>query len=173
MQKLRSVKTLVICALFTALSIIFGKFLNIPVGETIRFSFENTPLFLSGILFGPIISGMVAFVSDILGSILRGYAINPVITLGAVFTSVTGAFLFKLFKNLPVFLRLFLSVSIAHILGSVIIKTIGLSLYTGTSFMVLLPMRAINYSIMIIIDTLVLFFLLKNRSFKKILELNL
>ena len=173
MQKLRSVKTLVICALFTALSIIFGKFLNIPVGETIRFSFENTPLFLSGILFGPIISGIVAFVSDILGSILRGYAINPVITLGAVFTSVTGAFLFKLFKNLPVFLRLFLSVSIAHILGSVIIKTIGLSLYTGTSFMVLLPMRAINYSIMIIIDTLVLFFLLKNRSFKKILELNL
>lgn len=173
MQKLRSVKTLVICALFTALSIIFGKFLNIPVGETIRFSFENTPLFLSGILFGPIISGIVAFVSDILGSILRGYAINPVITLGAVFTSVTGAFLFKLFKNLPVFLRLFLSVGIAHILGSVIIKTIGLSLYTGTSFMVLLPMRAINYSIMIIIDTLVLFFLLKNRSFKKILELNL
>lgn len=173
MQKLRSVKTLVICALFTALSIIFGKFLNIPVGETIRFSFENTPLFLSGILFGPIISGIVAFVSDILGSILRGYAINPVITLGAVFTSVTGAFLFKLFKNLPLFLRLFLSVGIAHILGSVIIKTIGLSLYTGTSFMVLLPMRAINYSIMIIIDTLVLFFLLKNRSFKKILELNL
>lgn len=173
MQKLRSVKTLVICALFTALSIIFGKFLNIPVGETIRFSFENTPIFLSGILFGPIISGIVAFVSDILGSILRGYAINPVITLGAVFTSVTGAFLFKLFKNLPVFLRLFLSVGIAHILGSVIIKTIGLSLYTGTSFMVLLPMRAINYSIMIIIDTLVLFFLLKNRSFKKILELNL
>lgn len=173
MQKLRSVKTLVICALFTALSIIFGKFLNIPVGETIRFSFENTPLFLSGILFGPLISGIVAFTSDILGSILRGYAINPVITLGAVFTSVSGAFLFKIFKNLPIFLRLFLSVSIAHILGSVIIKTIGLSLYTGTSFMVLLPMRAINYLIMIIIDTLVLFFLLKNRSFKKILELNL
>lgn len=173
MQKLRSIKTLVICALLSALSIIFGKFLNIPIGETIRFSFENTPLFLSGIMFGPLISGIVAFVSDILGSILRGYAINPVITLGAVFTSVTGAFLFKLFKNLPVFLRLFLSVGIAHILGSVVIKTAGLSIYTGTDLLVLLPMRAINYLIMIIIDTLVLFFLLKNRSFKKILELNL
>lgn len=173
MQNLRSVKTLVICAFFTALSIIFGKFLNIPVGETIRFSFENTPLFLSGIMFGPFISGIVAFTSDILGSILRGYAINPVITLGAVFTSVTGAFLFKLFKNLPVFLRLILTVGVAHILGSVIIKTAGLSIYTGTDFLVLLPMRAINYLIMIIIDTLVLFFLLKNRSLKKILELNL
>ena len=99
MQKLRSVKTLVICAFFTALSIIFGKFLNIPIGETVRFSFENTPLFLSGIMFGPVISGIVAFVSDILGSILRGYAINPVITLGAVFTSVLGAFLLEFLKN--------------------------------------------------------------------------
>lgn len=173
MQKLRSIKTLVICALLSALSIIFGKFLNIPIGETIRFSFENTPLFLSGILFGPLISGIVAFVSDILGSILRGYAINPVITLGAIFTAVSGAFLFRILKKLPLFLRLLSGVGISHILGSVIIKTAGLSLYTGTSFMVLLPLRAVNYSIMIIIDTLVLFFLLKNRSFKKILELNL
>ena len=173
MQKLHSVKTLVICAFFTALSIIFGKFLNIPIGETVRFSFENTPLFLSGIMFGPVISGIVAFVSDILGSILRGYAINPVITLGAVFTSVSGAFLFRIFKKLPVFLRLILSVGIAHILGSVLIKTVGLTAYSGTSFLMLLPMRLVNYSIMIIVDTLTLFFLLKNRSFKKILELNL
>jgi len=173
MQKIKSVKTLVICAFLSALSIIFGKFLNIPIGETIRFSFENTPLFLSGIMFGPIISGIVAFVSDILVSILRGYAINPIITLGAVFTSVTGAFLFKIFKKLPVFIRLILSVSIAHIVGSVIIKTCGLSIYAGTSFISLLPMRSVNYLIMIVIDTLVLFFLLKNRSFKKILELNL
>ncbi len=173
MQKIKSIKTLVICALLSALSIIFGKFLNIPVGETIRFSFENTPLFLSGIMFGPFISGIVAFVSDILGSILRGYAINPVITLGAVFASVSGAFLFKVLKKLPLFLRLLLSVGTAHILGSIIIKTVGLMLYTGTDFFVLLPVRCINYSIMIVIDTFTLFFLLKNRSFKKILELNL
>ena len=102
MQKLRSIKTLVICALLLALSIIFGKFLNIPIGETIRFSFENTPLFLSGILFGPLISGIVAFVSDILGSILRGYAINPVITLGAIFSAVSGAFLFTCRYPAPV-----------------------------------------------------------------------
>ena len=173
MQKIKSIKTLVICAFFVALSIIFGKFLNIPIGETIRFSFENTPLFLAGIMFGPIVSGIVAFVSDILGSILRGYAINPVITLGAIFVSVTGAFLFKILRKLPLFLRLYLSVIIAHILGSILIKTVGLSFYTGTSFMILLPMRCINYAIMIVIDTFTLFFLLKNRSLKKILELNL
>ena len=173
MQKLRSIKTLVVCALLSALSIIFGKFLNIPIGETLRFSFENTPLFLAGIMFGPLVSGIVAFVADILGSILRGYAINPVITVGAVFTAVSGAFLFKLLKNLPLFLRLLLSVGIAHFLGSVIIKTVGLTMYSGASYFVLLPLRSINYAIMIIIDTLVLFFLLKNRSFKKILELNL
>lgn len=173
MQKIKSIKTLVICALLSALSIIFGKFLNIPVGETIRFSFENTPLFLAGIMFGPFISGIVAFVSDILGSILRGYAINPVITLGAVFVSVSGAFLFKVLKKLPLFLRLLLCVGTAHILGSIIIKTVGLMLYTGTDFFVLLPVRCINYFIMIVIDTCALFFLLKNRSLKKILELYL
>lgn len=173
MSKSKSVKTLVICGLLTALSIIFGKFLNIPIGETLRFSFENTPLFLAGFMFGPFIADIVAFAADILGSILRGYAINPLITLGAVFMGVSSGFLFKILKNTPLFLRVLITVGFSHILGSVLIKTFGLSLMYGTPYLALLPARIINYLIMIIIDVLVLYFILKNRSFKKLLESNL
>ncbi len=166
-------KALVICALLTALSIIFGKFLNLPIGETLRFSFENTPLFLAGYMFGPLVAGTVGLIADVLGSILRGYAINPIITFGAVFMGVSSGLLFRLLKNSPVFLKTLCSVGLSHITGSVLIKTWGLSLMYGTPYLTLLPIRAINYGIMIIIDIAVLYFILKNRAFKKLMESNL
>lgn len=172
MSKTKSVKKLVICGLLTALSIIFGKFLNIPVGDTLRFSFENTPLFLAGYMFGPLAAGSVAFVADILGSILKGYTINPLITVGAVFVGVSSGFLFRFLKKSPLFLKTLITVGISHVGGSVLIKTFGISLMTGTPFFALLPLRAINYLIMIFIDVAVIYFILKNRSFKRLMESN-
>ena len=165
-----STKALVICSLLSALSIVCGKFLAIPVGDTMRFSFESTPLFLAGFMFGPVIGGIVAFVADILGSILRGYDINPLITLGAVFIGVSGGLSYKLFENMPLFFRIFFSVLLAHVIGSVLIKSLGLYLFYHTPFTVLILGRSINYLIMIFIDTVVLYFLYKSRSFKKLLE---
>lgn len=169
-MKIFSTKTLVTCSLLAALSIIFGKFLAIPVSDTLRFSFENTPLFLAGFTFGPIIGGTVALVADIVGSLLRGYAINPLITLGAVSIGVLGGLFFKALKNAPTFFRVLLPIIIAHIIGSLLIKTFGLSFMSGTPFTELFLMRTVNYLIIIPVDTLVIYFLYKNRSFNKLME---
>lgn len=169
-MKIFSTKTLVTCSLLAALSIIFGKFLAIPVSDTLRFSFENTPLFLAGFSFGPIVGGMVALVADIVGSLLRGYAINPLITLGAVSIGALGGLLFKLFKNLPLLFRVLIPIIIAHIIGSLLIKTFGLSFMSGTPFTELFLMRTVNYLIIIPVDTLVIYFLYKNKAFRKLME---
>ena len=58
------------CAgLLVALSIVLGKFLQIPnpFQDIIRISFENTPLIMSGIFFGPCVGLVTGAVADLLG----------------------------------------------------------------------------------------------------------
>ncbi len=165
-----NLKALVVCALLAALSIVFGKFLALPVGNFMRFSFENTPLFIAGYLFGPVWGALVGLVADILGSILRGYDINLIITLGAIIIGASGGISFMLLKNSPLFIKVLLSVFIANLIGSVIVKTFGLQVLYQTPYHVLFLWRCLNYVIMTAIDTLVLYFLFKNKSFRNITE---
>ncbi len=79
-----STKVMVISALLAALSIVLGKFLNIPIGDSIRISFENLPVIMSSIFFGPVVGAITGAAADIVGCILKGYSINPFITFGAV-----------------------------------------------------------------------------------------
>lgn len=170
MEKFKKTRVLVISALMCALSIVMGKFLQIPVGDSLRFSFENTPLFLCGFCFGPVIGALTAIAADILGSILRGYSINLFITLGAVIIGFSGGLAYHILRNIKPFFRILLSVLVAYLLGAVLVKTIGLSHMYGTPYHALLLMRTVNYLIMLVIDTLVLYFIFKNRALKKLLE---
>ncbi len=169
MASYKKTRVLVASALLCAISIIMGKFLQIPVGESLRFSFENTPLFLAGFMFGPWVGALTALAADVLGSILRGYTINLYITLGAVLIGFVSGTVFLLLKKTPVILKIALAVSISYALGAVLVKTIGLSHMYGTPYHALLLMRTVNYAIMFVVDAAVLCFLYKNRTFKKLL----
>ena len=46
-------KVLTACALMVALSIVCGKLLAFNVGTILRFSFENLPILLASVAFGP------------------------------------------------------------------------------------------------------------------------
>ena len=76
-----NLKTLVICSLFVAISIVCGKYLAIRGGDILRFSFENLPIILAGIAFGPLAGAVVGVVADLLGCLLVGYAINPIYSI--------------------------------------------------------------------------------------------
>lgn len=159
-----SIKILVACALFVAMSIVLGKFLSIKIGDNIRISFENLSLLLSGILFGPLIGMFTAVVADVVGCFLYGYSINPIITFGAAcigfFAGAVSAFAFKkhLLPNVAI------SVFVAHIIGSMIIKTIGLYIYYPTQRPVLV-WRIPIYLITAAAETAIIYALLKSKAF--------
>ena len=48
----KNVETIVIMALFVALSIVFGKLLAINVTNNFRISLENTPILLAAVAYG-------------------------------------------------------------------------------------------------------------------------
>lgn len=164
-QNFNNPKVLAISALFAAISFICGKFLAFSIGDTLRFSFENLPLILIGILFGPTIGAITAIIADIVGCLLRGYAINPILTFAAAFIGFFSGIIFDLLKKRKLSTRVILSVLFCHLFGSVLIKTVGLCIWYATPFWVTLLSRLINYTVVTAAELTVLIIILKSKPF--------
>jgi ECF transporter S component (folate family) len=126
----------------------------------------NTPVgfaWLPGVLVG--------VVSDLVGCLMVGYTVNPIVTLGAGAIGLASGIAFILLKktNHQGWLNISLSVAIGHIIGSVIIKTIGLWTYYNTPFEILLLWRVLNYLIVGILDGVVVYILLKNKEINRMI----
>lgn len=157
-------------SLLVALSIVAGKYLAIRVGDLFRFSLENTPILLAGILFGPVAGVAVGVIADLIGCVLVGYTINLQVTLGG---ALIGAIAGLLYPRLPMRrgFRLILTVAAAHLIGSVLVKTWGLATYYDMPFIILMLWRALNYLVVGVLDGVVLHLLMNLSSIAKYVKL--
>lgn len=162
--KNKSILLLATASVLSALSILLGKYLAINLGETIRISFENFPILLAGFYFGPLIAATVGIIADLVGCLLVGYSINPIITLGAAAIGLVSGFCGKFFRKNKT-LNLLFCVLPSHLIGSVFIKTIGLSLYYGMPFLATLGWRSLTYFLITILEVTLLFILTGNKAF--------
>lgn len=160
---------IVILSLMSALSIVLGKYLAFNFGSVLRFSLENLPIIFSGFAFGPLAGAAVGLVADLVGCLLVGYEINPLVTLGAVVIGLSAGFcriVMARFKS-PLWLSVLVAELISHVLGSVVIKTVGLAVYYSMPFIVLMLWRLLNYLIIGVIEGALIFALLKNPAIGK------
>ena len=170
-KHLRSnLRLIAVSAFLAALSIICGKYLALSLGGVLRFSFENLPILLSGMMFGPVAGALVGAVADLVGCLMVGYTVNPLVTLGAVCVGVLGGLLFRLTKKLPLLWQTCITVILAHLVASVIIKTVGLAAYYDMPFYVLLLYRLLNYAIVGVAEWLLLYTVLKNKALRRRFE---
>lgn len=162
----------VLLAFLTAVSIVLGKYLAIRGGDIMRFSLENMPIIFAGMAFGPMAGALVGAVADIIGCIMVGYTINPAVTVGAVVIGIISGALPSLLKkaSLNELLTTALTVAAAHFVGSVIIKTAGLSAYYAMPFHILLLWRFLNYVIVGALDGVIVHILLHNKEIKLQIE---
>lgn len=159
-----TLRILTISAVLCAMSIVCGKYLAIRGGDILRFSFENLPVILSGMMFGPIVGGAVGVCADLVGCLLVGYAINPVVTIGAALIGFLAGGVYRLTRRLPYGVRVTLAVSLAHLVGSVLVKTLGLSAFYDLPLGVLFLWRLLNYAIVGTAEALLVYFILRHRS---------
>lgn len=161
-----TLKVMVATALLVAMSIVLGKYLAINVGEVLRFSFENLTIILAGVMFGPMIGLVAGVAADLIGCLLVGYAVNPLVTLGAAAIGFVSGICYCLIKKtkLPYWLKMLLPVLAAHIIGSVIIKTFGLSAFYDMPLGILMLWRALNYLIVGAVEYVLIYFVMKNKS---------
>ncbi len=126
-----TVKVITSAAMLCAMSVVIGffckSFLNFGVG-LFRITFENLPILISGIMFGPFVGGAVGAASDIISYLMSGqvYPWNPLVTLAAAVVGMVSGALAKYVIRKKGYLRLIIPSFAAHAIGSMTIKPIAL-----------------------------------------------
>ena len=166
---LRNVRILSCAAILAALSVFIGifckNFLNFGNG-LFRITFENFPIILSGIAFGPAVGACVGIVSDVLSYILstQTFAISPIVTLGAALIGFFSGFVAKYVIPRGGNLRIVASTLVAHLVGSLTVKTLGLFTYYGWAVVWRIP----TYILIASLEAALICLLYKNKAFYKI-----
>ena len=134
-----------------------------------RFNLGALPTHLAAVWFGPAGGFAVGALADMIGGTLSGYSINPLITLGAGSVGLVSGLLFRQLSQLRLGLRLQLSITAGHVVGSVIINSIALHLFYGYAWPVLAA-RIPNALILSAVNTVLVRLLLQNKSLREIVQ---
>ena len=169
---LRNIKVLTTAAILGALSVVIGifckNFLNFGNG-LFRVTFENFPIIMSGILFGPAVGAAVGIVSDMVSYFLstQSFAISPIVTLGAALVGAVSGLISNVVIKKRGVMRIIISVLAAHIIGSLIVKTFGIYAYYNMSYGMLLIYRLPTYAIIVAVESFFLCLIFKHKAFTK------
>ena len=166
-----ALKRLVLGAMLAAMSVVIGMFCKsfLNFGEGLwRVTFENLPIILAGIFLGPITGGMVGVVSDLVSYLLSPqiYPPNLIVTFGAFAVGVTAGLMAKLAVRERGTKQIALSAAVAHVIGSMIIKPIGLFQFYQWAVLVRIPL----YLVIAPLEIFLLCLLWRQKSFRKLFE---
>ncbi len=164
-----SVKRLTLAAMLVAMSVIVGifckNFMNFG-GGLFRVTFENLPIILSGIMFGPIMGAAVGIATDLISYLLSAqiYPPNLIVTLGAAVIGFTSGFVAKYMVKKNGYFRIIAAGSSAHILGSMLIKPVGLFTFYSWAVLWRIPL----YLVIAPVEIIILCLLYRNANFRKL-----
>lgn len=167
----KRINTLTFAAMLTAMSVVIGifckNFLNFG-GGLFRVTFENLPIILSGILFGPVVGAVVGVASDLVSYLLSAqvYPPNLVVTFGAAVIGFVSGIVSRVIVKKRGYSQIIVAGISAHLLGSVIIKSVGLYQFYGFAVLWRVPL----YFVITFIEVLLLCLLYKNATFRRLLD---
>lgn len=170
MSKKLTTKTLASCAVLTALAVVLARLLGITPSESVRISFESVPVFLSGLLFGPVAGVLVGFTQDFLGSALFSpFGYNPLFCVPPILYGLAGGLVRRWILQKPTIPRIAAAYYAAAALGSVLYQSWALSMiYTDSIFLAFLTARSVQFAAVAAVDTLLTWLLLKSKVFQKV-----
>ncbi len=161
-----STQSLVLAAIFVAMNIILTRIGAIMLfSGSVRFSFGNIPVILSGIVLGPAVGGMTGAVGDLLGFFINshGGGFHPGFTLSAMLTGLLPGLVVK-FSRAKKFSLFNITISnvVILVVVSLVLNTYWLSQLQGNAYLVLLPARAATSIIITILNILITYPLVKS-----------
>lgn len=162
-------KTLVLASFFVGINIVLSRMGAIMLfNNSVRLSFGNVPLILSGLLLGPAAGLMTGVVSDVLGFLINshGGAFHPGFTLSAGLTGLIPGLLMvwslRHGRSRYSLTNVIAANVLVYLLVSVLLNTLWLTHLLGTGFWVLLPARVASHGIVTVINTGLIYVLVKS-----------
>lgn len=158
-KEIKNVRSLVTLSLLVALQLILS-FFRIDILPTLRFSFSFIAIFLMGTMYGPVAAGIGAGIGDIVVYIMKptgpyffGFTFNAI--LGGI---IVGLFMYR--SKLSLW-RVIGARTCITLFVNLILNTLWLSLIGGKAFMALLIPRIVKNIVMLPIEIIVVWCLLK------------
>lgn len=146
-----NVRKIVFMALLVAMHLILTRVFVIELGAY-RISLGSVCTILAGLWMGPVAGALCGFTADLLGCFMKGYAINPIITLAAMMWGVIPALMkpilaekSKKAKTIGIAVIVF----VTSLISSLILTTIGLVVVQGYNFYAIAPGRVIQFVILV------------------------
>ena len=93
-----NVKNLVFMALLVAMQLVLTRVLVLDLGPY-RITVGTVCTVLAGLWMGPVAGGVCGLCADIVGCFLKGYAVNPFITLASILWGVLPALFRKFYLS--------------------------------------------------------------------------
>ena len=170
-KRTMTTKALAYCALLAALSVVLARLIIPMPNVTTRFSIEAVPIYLAGMLFGPMAGALVGFSSDLVGCLFSGYGYNPLFCLPPILYGVFGGLLRRWLMGKPGLPRLAVSFLPPVILGSILWQSAALSYVYNSkgsfqaSLVYFLSTRTVQFAVTLVLDVLIIYLLMKSRGF--------
>ena len=172
---LKNVRILATSALLAAISVVLARLIIPMPNETTRFSLEAVPIFIAGMLFGPIPGALVGFVADFVGCLFSGYGYNPMFCIPPILYGLSaGLFRPMLVKKVNIG-RIALAFLPAITLGSVLWQSMALALVYGDAakwpyFLTRLAARSVQFAVTGCIDTVLVWLLARRNALSPVLR---
>ena len=170
-------KTLVQAAILVAISIVLTRVGSIMILPTLRLGFGETPLIMSGFLFGPAIGGLSGLVADLIGFVINPQGpYHPGFTFSSMMWGVIAGLFAMYYKKdketKEVFtpLRITIAVAVAMVVISLGLNTFWLSRLYGKGFIAMIPGRILSFLVSTPIQSYILTILMKH--VRPMIELN-
>lgn len=159
MKKLTT-KQLLLATLFATLSLIFTRFfatyLVVLGSNTVRISAGSIPLFLAGLLLGPVAGGLAGIGADLMGMLFfPAGPYFPGFTVTAFLSGVLPALLKKPLGGSMSWKNIFAILFVTELVCSVLLNTLWLTILYGTPYAALLLPRAMVTAGMLCLYTLI------------------
>lgn len=152
-------RCIVLLAMFGAISIVLGYFTIMPT-ETIKITFTFLPNEFAYYLFGPVVGVIYGAAMDILNFIVR--PTGPFFigfTLSAI---LTGLLYGIVLYGKPLSLKRIIIANLIRMLTiDLLLNTYWLSMLYGAAFLAILPARIIKIAIMLPVETILLYTVIK------------
>ncbi len=161
-------RTLAYCALLAALSVVFARLIVPMPNAFTRFSIEAVPIFLAGMLFGPLAGGMVGFSADLVGCLFTGFGYNPLFCLPPILYGVFGGGFRRVFIKKTSVFRLALGFLPPVLLGSVLYQSWALGFVYSKGFYYFFTTRSVQFAVTWIVDVAIIYLLFRLRIFARL-----
>ena len=172
-KKKMATKTLAYCAMLSAISVALARLAGLMPDESSRFSIEAVPIFLAGMLFGPLAGGLVGFTADFVGCLFSPFGFNPIFCVPPILYGVFGGVFQKYLGKKVSVPRLAVSFLPPVVLGSILYQSFALALvYFSNTFLegliLKLTTRSIQFAVTMVLDVLIIYLLFKSRIFERL-----